>query len=177
MVSQKHKNGSKCKMSPDYFAKYPQQMRVSSERATLLYCRQPGYYGIHYEHPDPVVPDAILQLNEGAIAVFQGEPDEGMTALGSLSPIYALQSEGSLAVPTGLVFIRFQERVEVKSRSSAIQQAGYAIAQTPSYAPHAAWLRARSGKILDGLVGIPQLEAIPDVENVEPQMLMASVKR
>ncbi|HAZ43592.1 MAG TPA: hypothetical protein DDW76_16925, partial [Cyanobacteria bacterium UBA11369] len=68
------------------------------------------------------------------------------------------------------VFIRFAEKVDVESHREAIEQAGYQIAQTLSYAPHAAWVRAQSGKISDALTGISKLEAIPNVENVEPQM-------
>lgn len=59
----------------------------------------------------------------------------------------------------------------------AIKQAGYEITNSLPYAPHAAWVSAQSGNILDVLVGISRLEAIADVENVEPQMLMARVQR
>lgn len=158
----------------DYFSKYPQQIRVGN-RSAVSYNRQLGYYAVHYNRPGTEAPGAVLQLNDGAIAVFQGEPDEPKTD--TLSPIYALQPDGSLAVPTGLVFIRFVEGVDVESHHEAIKQAGYVVAQSLSYAPHAAWLRAHSGEILDAIRGIPQLEAIPDVENVELQMLMARVQR
>lgn len=157
----------------DYFSEYPQQIRVGNQSA-VLYNRQLGYYAVHYNQPGTEALGAVLQLNDGAIAVFQGEPDQPKTD--TLSPIYALQPDGSLAVPTGLVFIRFVEGVDVESHREAIKQAGY-VAQSLSYAPHAAWLRAQSGKILDAIVGISRLEAIPDVENVEPQMLMARVQR
>lgn len=157
----------------DYFSEYPQQIHVG--QSAVSYNRQLGYYAVHYKQPGIESPGAVLQLNDGAIAVFQGEPDQPKTD--TLSPIYALQTDGSLAVPTGLVFIRFVEEVDVESQRGALKQAGYAVAQSLSYAPHAAWLRAQSGKILDAIVKIPQLEAIPDVENVELQMLMARVQR
>jgi len=165
----------------DYFSEYPQQIRVGN-RSAVLYNRQLGYYAVHYNQPGTEAPGAVLQLNDGAIAVFQGEPDQpkkGQVAATTdiISPIYALQPDGSLAVPTGLVFIRFVEGVDVESHRKAIKHAGYEVAQSLSYAPHAAWLRAQSGKILDAIVGISQLEAIPDVENVEPQMLMARIQR
>jgi len=167
----------------NYFSEYPQQIRFGTEQSAVLYSRKSGYYAVHYKQPGTVAPGAVLQLNDGAIAVFQGEPDESENAIrlasttGTLGPIYTLQADGTLAVPTGLVFIRFVEGVEVESHREAIKQAGYEIAQSLSYAPHAAWLRAQSGNILDALVGISKLEAIPNVENVEPQMLMERVQR
>ena len=164
----------------DYFSEYPQQIRAGTDRSAVLYQRQPGYYAVHYNEPREIARGAVLQLNDGAIAVFSGEP-ENTTRLtssqGTIGPIYTLQTDGSLAVPTGMVFIRFAEKVDVESHREAIEQAGYEIAQSLSYAPHAAWLRAQSGKISDALMGISKLEAIPDVENVEPQMLMARVLR
>lgn len=162
------------KFQHDYFSEYPQQIRVVKDQSTILYDRRPGYYAVHYNQPNSVAEQAVLQLNDGTIAVFAGEPQE---LDNTLSPIYTLQPDGSLAVPTGLIFIRFVVEVDVESRREAIAQAGYEVAQKLSYAPHAAWLRAQSGKILDALKGISRLEAIPDVENVEPQLLMARVQR
>ncbi|HAX76967.1 MAG TPA: hypothetical protein DCY88_14295 [Cyanobacteria bacterium UBA11372] len=164
----------------DYFSEYPQQIRARTDRSAVLYRRHRGYYAVHYNEPSKVAPGAVLQLNDGAIAVFSGEPDNTIrltSSQGTIGPIYTLQSDGSLAVPTGMVFIRFAENVDVESHREAIERAGYEIAQSLSYAPHAAWLRAQSGKISDALMGISKLEAIPNVENVEPQMLMARVLR
>ncbi|MEH2423482.1 MAG: hypothetical protein V7K48_21975 [Nostoc sp.] len=161
----------------DYFSEYPEQIRVGSERTAVFYTRKPGYYAVHYNQPNTVTSGAILQLNEGAMsttgvgaAVFPGEPNQ--SEQGTLSPIYTLEPNGSVAVPTGLVFIRFAEGVDVESQRQVINRAGYEVAQSLDYAPHAAWLRAQSGNIADAIAGIPQLEAIPKVENIEPQMLM-----
>ncbi|MEH1839702.1 MAG: hypothetical protein V7L20_13240 [Nostoc sp.] len=161
----------------DYFSEYPEQIRVNSDaygglhlRTTVSYTRKPGYYAIHYNQPQIVATGAILQLNDGAIAVFLGEPNQ--SEQGILTPIYTLQPNGSLAVPTGLVFIRFAEGVDVKSQREIINRAGYEIVQSLPYAPHTAWLRAQSGNIADAIARISQLEVIPKVENIEPQMLM-----
>ncbi|MEH2314606.1 MAG: hypothetical protein V7K35_25135 [Nostoc sp.] len=172
------------KFQKDYFSEYPEQIRVGSDvydglrlRTAVSYTRKPGYYAIHYNQPNTVTSGAVLQLNDGAMsttgyayAVFSGEPNQ--SEQGTLSPIYTLQPNGSLAVPTGLVFIRFAEGVDVESQREVINRVGYEIAQSLDYAPHAAWLRAQSGNIADAIAGIPQLEAIPKVENIEPQMLM-----
>ncbi len=154
----------------DYFSEYPEQIRVGSERTAVSYTRKSGYYAIHYNQPSTVPPGAILQLNEGAITVFPGEPNQ--SEQGKVSPIYTVQPNGSLAIPTGLVFIRFAEGVNVESQREVINRAGYEVAQSLDYAPHTAWLRAQSGNIADAIAGIPRLEAIANVENVEPQMLM-----
>lgn len=154
----------------DYFSEYPEQICIGGNRTAIFYTRKPGYYAIHYNQPSTVKVGAILQLNDGAISVFSGEPNQ--SEQGVLSPIYTLKSNGSLAVPTGLVFIRFAEGVDVESQREVINQAGYKIVQSLSYAPHTAWLRAQSGNIADAIAGISQLEAIANVENVELQMLM-----
>lgn len=161
----------------DYFSEYPEQIRVSSDgydglrlRTSVSYIRKPGYYAVHYNQSGTVAIGAILRLNDGAIAVFSGEPNQ--SEQGILSPVYTLESNASLAVPTGLVFIRFAESVDVESQREVINRAGYEVAERLAYAPHTAWLRAKSGNIVDAIAGISQLEAIANVENVEPQMLM-----
>jgi hypothetical protein len=169
---------SEVKFQNDYFSEYPEQIRVGSDRygglrpsTAVSYTRKSGYYAIHYNNrPKTIAPEAILQLNDGAIAVFPGEPNQ--LEQNKLSPIYTMQPNDSLAVPTGLVFIRFAEGVDVESQREEINRAGYEVAQILSYAPHSAWLRAQSGNIADAIARIPQLEAIPKVENIEPQMLM-----
>ncbi|MEH2349716.1 MAG: hypothetical protein V7K55_17300 [Nostoc sp.] len=173
------------KFQNDYFSEYPEQIRVGSNASSGLrlhttgsYTRKPGYYAIHYNNqPKTVATGAILQLNDGAMsttgyayAVFSGEPNS--SEHNTLTPIYTLQPNGSFAVPTGLVFIRFAEGVDVESQRELINRAGYEVVQILDYAPHGAWLRATSGNIADAITKIPQLEAIPKVENIEPQMLM-----
>lgn len=151
----------------DYFCEYPEQIR---NYTSVSYTRKPGYYAVHYNQPNTMPLGAILQLNDGAIAVFPGEPNQ--SEQGIVTPIYTLEPNGSVAVPTGLVFIRFAEGVDVESQREVINRAGYEIVQSLDYAPHAAWLRAQSGNIADAMARIPQLEAIAKVENIEPQMLM-----
>ncbi|MEH2322126.1 MAG: hypothetical protein V7K32_00695 [Nostoc sp.] len=161
----------------DYFSEYPEQICVGGDaesglrlRTAVSYTRKPGYYAIHYNQPKTVALGAVLQLNDGKIAVFSGEPNQ--SEQGILTPIYTLQPNGSIAVPTGLVFIRFAEGVDVKSQRQVINRAGYEIVESLDYAPHTAWLRVQSGNIADAIARISQLKVIPKVENIEPQMLM-----
>lgn len=163
----------------DYFFKYPQQIRANMSPSAPLYVRKSDYYALHHRSPDTPTPGAVLLLEDGAIAVFRGESDEArITAeTGTLSPVYGLQPSGLPAVPTGQIFVRFAEGVKAESRRQEINRAGYELVESVPYAPHAAWLRSRSGDIAAALAGIPRLEQLPDVENVEPQMLMESVPR
>jgi hypothetical protein len=162
----------------DPFARYPEQVRAGRDGTAATYLRQPGCYAIHDRPPGRPAPGARQLLNDGAIAIYQGEPgDRTGPDEGTLGPVYALQPGGTPAVPTGLVFLRFAEGVSAEARRRDIQQAGYEIVKSPRYAPHTAWVRSGSGDIAAALVGLPALERLPDVEHVEPQMLMASSPR
>lgn len=171
------------------FAEYPQQVQFGVESAQRVYLQKPGYYAVHYAQPEtatsedaetsPRVIDetaaaeAIAVMEEESIAVFSGSPSGRRNPSDAvISPVYALQPGGSAAVPTGMVFVRFAENTSAVSHQDAISAAGYEIVEQPPYTPHAVWLRAQSGNIADSLQNLPQLMAIPDVENVEPQMLM-----
>jgi hypothetical protein len=174
----KLKGGLKMSLK-DYFSKYPSQIRANMTASAPVYVLKPGQYAVHQRPRNIPAPDAVMLLDDGAIAVFQGEPDETAKASqgGSLSPVYGLQPSGMPAVPTGRVFVRFAEGEKAESHRQEINRAGYVLIESPSYAPHAAWLQARSGDMADALAGIPRLEKLPDVENVEPQMLKESVRR
>ncbi len=157
------------------FDDYPQRIRYGTERPEAVYARVPGYYAVHGRPSGAPAPGAVLLLEEQAIAVFEGEA-EGPPAA-TLTPVYALEPNGPLAVPTGRVFVRFAEGVDVETRRDALHRAGYEVAQRLAYAPQAAWLRAHSGEPAHALANIPALEALPDVENVEPQMLTEPARR
>ncbi len=162
----------------DVFASFPQQIPVSSRPGAGTYKLMPGYYAIHGTQPGAPNRDAVQLFNEGSIAVFKGSPDEAkVVAPDKLSPVYALAPGGSPAVSTGLIFLRLAEGSPVGKLKEEIKGAGYEVAESLAYAPNAAWLRARSGKIEDALAGLKALEKLPDVESVEPQMLMASARR
>lgn len=159
------------------FRAYPAELQVGTP--PQRYVRQPEYYAVHYGQPEALPAadraGAVMLLGQDAIAVFHQPAREPATS--RLSPVYALQPSGTLAVPTGLVFIRFQDGVMLASQQAALQQAGYEIAQTLDYAPQAGWLRARSGNMADALSQLAQLQALPQVERVEPQLLMQRSSR
>lgn len=161
------------------FSNYPDQIRSSSERPDVRYLRLPGHFAIHGEVPGGLRSSVELLLDDGRIAVCRGEPgDQPATAKSVVvTPVYSLGPKGPPVVPTGLVFVRFKEGVRVEERGEILSRAGYTVTQALSYAPHAAWVRASSGGVAEALSGIANLEALPDVVNVEPQMLGERVRR
>jgi hypothetical protein len=167
-------------MPQDTFAKYPLEVRNRTEKPFTVYRRSRDHYAVHRLGAD-VAPsgDAVATMREEdrLIEIFRGTPDTDAASPGDVGPVYAAQSGGSSAVPTGRVFVRFKDGVRAGEYRQQIERAGYEIEQSPEYAPHTAWLRSRSGKIIDALAGVQALEKIDDVENVEPQMLMQRVSR
>lgn len=163
----------------DTLADFPQKIAVSSRPGAQSYTLIPGYYAIHGQPSGGAAPGASYLLNDGQIAVFEGLPDQetGVDAPGKVSPVYSLGPGGSPAVPTGLVFIRFPEGAKISERTQEIKEAGFEVAEPLAYAPHAAWLRSQAGAIADALNGLRALEKIPNVESVEPQMLMETARR
>jgi hypothetical protein len=85
--------------------------------------------------------------------------------------VYRRVDGGGIAVPTGSVLVRFAEGEPVERHRRALEGAGFELVESLAYAPHAGWVRAADGTIVDALVGLSRLEDLPGIENVEPQML------
>ena len=131
---------------------------------------------MHGRQPGSPSAGALFTLKGGEIAVHRGDPAAAEGKEQQVGPVYALP-EGPLAVPTGLLFVRFKEGTAAAEHREEIERSGYEIVQIPGYAPNAAWVRPRNGDIATSLRGMRALESLPGVENVEPQMLMANAKR
>lgn len=161
------------------FSGYPSQVRVSTERPNLWYVLLSGHFAIHGKVPPSLKSSVVWHLSEEKITVCRGEPGDQPGGFESVAmgPVYALEPGGPPAVPTGLIFVRFKEAVRIEEQHEALAQAGYRIRQTLPYAPHAAWVQASFGGIAEALTRIANLEALPDVVNVEPQMLTERVRR
>ena len=82
----------------------PARLRIGPEPPARVYLRQDGYYALHGCMPGEPVTGAELTLKRGAIAVFRASPPPGVAD--RVGPVYAT-ADGPLAVPTGLVFVRF----------------------------------------------------------------------
>lgn len=118
---------------------------------------------------DDRFPDWPRQLGASSGAVWRRTHDAPHDAE---VPVYALEPGGAQGVPTGLVFVRLGEGADVAAADRAFAEAGYAVERRPDWAPHTAWLRARSGRGADALAGIARLAALDGVVAVEPQMLV-----
>ena len=153
----------------DIFAECPAQVRGRTLEPSAVYELMRDRYALH-RGPAGTSDDRPIEI-------IEGKPDDRAIAAGAVGPVYALQPAGTQAVPTGLVFVRFKAGVKATERTKDIERAGYKIARTVEYSPGAAWLRDTSNNIGQALNGIPKLEKIAGVENVEPQMLMARVSR
>ena len=159
-------------------ARFPESLRVGTERDGS-YARQADHFALHGEHVHGGSAEAIERLEAEDITIYR---DGGGIEGNGLRPetvraVYSISEGGPLAVPTGEVFVRMTKGVCAKDRVEDLEGAGYEVTKTLFYAPNAAWLRARSGDAADALEGIPRLEALPDVANVEPQMLSARATR
>jgi len=160
----------------------PPEIKGGTSQSPMTYSLLADHYALHREGAG-VEPSegAIFTMSEGGDTIEvlrdKGEGESARASMsGEVGPVYSLKG-GGVAVPTGRVLVRFKEGVSVEERHSAIEQAGYTVAQVLDYAPHAAWLRTHSGNISDALNGLQSLKDIPDVENVEPQMLMRRAAR
>jgi hypothetical protein len=162
------------------FGDYPQQLSSSSGQVeAVTYRQQAGYYALRYDDAEAQPPGALLVLRDerGAIALFEGEPavPGPRSQLGEAADLAALPvygAPGLMAVPTGEIFVRFGDGIDARDRAADLAQVGYRIDRLLDFAPQGAWVMAESGQISDSLQGLESLAALPDVENVEPQMLM-----
>ena len=77
---------------------------------------------------------------------------------------------GELVAPTGVLLVRFREGTLAEDRRDALLALGLAIVRVPSFAPHTAYVRARSGDVAEGLRRIAEIASIPSFEGIEVQM-------
>ena len=163
----------------DSFTAFPRTLRASTAQPKVLYRRLPELIAIHERVEPPEGWEVVLTIEDPPILVCRG----GIGALppglahATVTPVYALTRHGAPAVPTGLVLVRFREGVAATACGDLLARDGFTIHGVLPYAPSAAWVKAVSGGIPASLRGIPALESLPDVVNVEPQMLKRSARR
>jgi hypothetical protein len=95
----------------------------------------------------------------------------------AVGPVYRRVPGGGVAVPTGRALVRFGEGDSADRHRQELAEAGYDVEEALAYAPQAAWVRAKSGRITDTLTDLARLEIVPGVEHVEPQMVSERVPR
>lgn len=147
---------------------FPPRLRASTEHPDVVYTRAQDYYAVR-DASRTQVRSAVLKLDDDGevIVVLKGQPKGDAE---NVSAVYR-SANGALVVPTGQVFIRFNDEVSVETQAEELRRLGYVIAQSLAYAPNAAWLRHLNDDIAAALSNLHTLEALPCVENVEPQLL------
>jgi hypothetical protein len=123
------------------------------------------------EEGGPARRDVKMRL--GKTTVVGGPPQPADREAG---PVYEL-SDGSRVVPTGRLFVRFAAGTPARERAGDLSRAGLEIVEVPGYAPHAAWVRPREAGAAAALSMLGKAAALPDVENVEPELLRERSKR
>ena len=145
-------------------SEYPKRLRASTQNPDVVYVRDDNHYAVHGQ---PANARGIeLAPGEMGITVIAGQP-KSLTK--DMTAVY--RNDAALAVPTGRVLVRFAEGVDAGARAQRIEMAGYRIEMQLSYAPNAAWVCDCEGDVAGALKHIDRLEMLPDIENVEPQML------
>lgn len=164
---------------PDGLTAFPRTLRASTAEPKAVYRRVPELIAIHERTAPPAGWEVVLTLEDPPIVVCRGDAAALPLALlhSTVTPVYALERRGAPAVPTGLVLVRFRDGIPATACDEALSRQGYTIHDVLPYAPNAAWVKAVTGGIPASLRGIPALESLPDVVNVEPQMARRSVPR
>lgn len=162
-------------------ATFPETLRISTEKMGT-YTRVPRHFAVHGALPETPDPEplglrVVGRLEAEDVTFVRSE--DAMRELTSTepTPVYATSQGGPLAMPTGEIFVRLAPSLNVRDFIVPLEGAGYEVTKTLVYAPQAAWLKARSGSTAEALRRIPNLEALPEVENVEPQMLAIRTHR
>lgn len=163
----------------DLFSSYPRQIKVSTQHSDRCYARLHDLYAVHGPIPSQCSAQIVSVIEEEKLVVCRGDPRQlpAPCDLPAVTPVYALESSDVPAVPSGLVLIRFSDHVEADEQRNILLQIGFVIDRVLPYAPQAAWVRSAKDDIAAALRGIAELETLPEVVNVEPQMLMQAARR
>src|SRR5947209_7985054 len=118
--------------------KYPSSFRMSTLEPNVTYHRA----------AEAAVPP---ELQATALDERRADAKEHQAAQEEPLPAYTLGPQGPPALATGKVLVRFNEGDEAVARTAELRAAGYEIVREVPYAPHAALIRAASGKVSDAL--------------------------
>jgi hypothetical protein len=156
---------------------YPAEVEVlSSDGRSAHYRLAPDFHARPSSAAQAGSAKLVQKLDDN-FSVFQGPSFPGDLAKGNALPVYRAEPSGAFAIPTGRVWVRFKEGIDAAAKHAAIAKAGFDLEESPAWAKHAAWLRARSGNIADALSAARRLVSLGDVEHVEPQMLTAVARK
>ena len=163
-------------------SRFPSCIRRSTIHANVVYRRCEGWFGSLGTTAARGVPTIHGTVGDdpelGRIAIHHGAPDPATLGSGvRLVAVYESPESHTLNVPTGRIFVRFGDAIRAEDRRPILEALGFRIVDIPRYAPQAAWIEDVQGRIARALGRIRDLEALEDVENVEPQLLAPASKR
>src|SRR5919206_3610557 len=136
----------------------PERLEIDSSGRRAAFVLRRDLHAVHdwdgSGHPVHSIPAA-------RVAAFEGE---------GAMPVYELTPGGTLAYPTGKIWVRFEEGTEAASRAADLERAGFRIERVPKYAPNGAFVTAADAAF--ALSHLDALRAVGGIEHVEPQMLL-----
>ena len=156
------------------FSEFPDAFLASSENATNEYRRSDTHFAVHGRKS---LPGATIELKSEKIAVYPISRRSDFSEAVQSTPVYVLHPGGRIAIPTGRVFVRLAPNERFQDLAESFRHAGYEIVETVPYATNAGWVRSATSSIASALAGLPRLAGLSVVENVEPQMLVETVRR
>ncbi len=146
-------------------AHFPRAVRASSCAPERIFVRRDDLYAVPLDRVKQHSSKRLIPFGGSDLALVQGEP-------APKEQVYAVYSHGdTLAVATGKVFVRFAEGEQAVNHIEDLRRVGYEIVEVPVYALNAAWVSARDHDPASALRHIPDLEQLPGVENVEPELI------
>jgi hypothetical protein len=125
--------------------------------------------------PDTTPTRAAWILEGADIAVIRA--NDLTSRYEPLGPVYRGVPGGGLAVPTGRVFVRFDEKAPAAQHQPELRRAGYVLEASPDWSRDAAWVTAIGGGVEAALCGLPALHGIPDLQHAEPELLRRREQR
>ena len=158
---------------------FPESLPASREKPSYRYRLVKTHVAVHGRKQPVDATDATLHFAAENIAVHPATK-LAKVAIGSsdsVTPVYELSAGGSLAVPTGWIYVRLASPTKLEDKAAELRAAGYRIVRTLSYALNAGWVTAIAGGIASSLNGIGKLDAIPGIEEVAPQMLSRAARK
>ena len=157
----------------------PREFSVETSPQPTQYTLADDFYVVSGAGARPADRDVEFHIEGSDLTVFRKRREETRVAVPAIArgPVYRVGTHGPLAIPTGKVFVRFEEQTEVTEREEDIERAGFKVSQILSYALIACCVEPNSGEIADAIGRFGELKQISGVAAVEPQMLMECQRR
>ena len=149
----------------------PDFIDVDDEHRSVRLRKRSDCYAMRGRFAEAQAVEVEMRLPGEDISILRGSPPSDLLPDVELLPVYATSDTTSPAVATERLFLRLRDDVAIESLRGDIDMLGFDIDATPAYAPHTAWLRPKSGRVVDALSKLESLRALPGAARVEPQLL------